>query len=78
MVKVISLSEEAYRRLKANKGSKSFSEVVIEFVPERKKRNIMEFAGAFKDNAEEWERIEKEIYAERKRAKLRDRWQRIA
>lgn len=71
MVKVISLSEEAYARLVANKGDKSFSEVVVEFVPEKKKRNIMEFAGAFKDNAKEWEKIEKKIYEERKRFKLR-------
>ena len=72
MVKVISLSEEAYKRLKGNKGSKSFSEVVIEFVPEKKKRNLSEFAGAFKENSAEWERIEKELYEERKKAKLRD------
>lgn len=73
MVKVISLSDEAYRILKELKGnSKSFSDVVIEIAPQKKKRNIMEFAGAFKENADEWERIEKELYAERKRAKLRD------
>jgi len=71
MVKVISLSEEAYGRLKAVKGSKSFSEVVIEFLPEKRKRNIMEFAGAFKNNAEEWVRIENEIYERRKRFRIR-------
>lgn len=71
MVKVISLSEEAYARLKGNKGDKSFSEVVIEFVPERRKRNIMEFAGIFKENAEEWKEIEKKIYEDRKKFKLR-------
>ena len=71
MVKVISLSEAAYARLKGNKGSKSFSEVVIEFVPEKRKRDIMEFAGAFKENAEEWRESEKKIYEDRKRFKLR-------
>ena len=52
MVKVISLSEEAYARLKGNKGSKSFSEVVIEFVPEKKKKSVMDFFGIWKEDAE--------------------------
>ena len=71
MVKVISLSNDAYAKLKALKGNdKSFSDVVIEIVAV-KKRNIMEFAGIWK-NDKEWDKIEKEIYVERKRAKLRD------
>jgi predicted CopG family antitoxin len=69
MVKVISLSEEAYGRLKSIKGNRSFSEIVIEIAP--KKKNIMELAGAFEKNSEEWERIEKELYLERKKAKMR-------
>lgn len=71
MVKVISLSEEAYARLKGVKGSKSFSEVVVEFVPEKRKRDIMEFFGIWKDNADEWRAIEKKIYEDRKKFKLR-------
>ena len=71
MVKVISLSEEAYARLKGNKGDKSFSEVVIEFVPEKKKRNIMEFAGALKHRSDEWKKIGKKINEDRKKFKLR-------
>jgi predicted CopG family antitoxin len=75
MVKVISLSEEAYKKLKAIKGKKSFSEVVVEITDERrarKKRNIMDFFGAFKENADEWKEIEKKIYEDRKKFKLRE------
>ncbi len=70
MVKVISLSDEAYGRLKGNKGSKSFSEVVLEFVP-AKKRTMMSLFGIAKDRAEEWKDIEKRIYEDRKKFKLR-------
>lgn len=72
MVKVISLSDDAYSRLKALKRDRSFSEIVVELVEnKRKNRNIMDFAGAFKDNAEEWKEIEKKIYLDRERLKLR-------
>ncbi len=73
MVKVISLSNEAYRRLKARKGNKSFSEVVIELDRlNMRKGNIMKFAGAFAGNADEWERIKKKIYSDRAKAKLKE------
>lgn len=73
MVKMVSLSDEAYDRLKVRKGIKSFSEVVVELTNEKSKnKDIMKFAGMFKDNSDEWERIEKEIYSERKKAKLKD------
>lgn len=74
MVKVISLSNEAYKRLKELKRDESFSEIVIELIEEKrnKKKNIMEFAGAFADNAEEWESIKKILEKDRKKAKLRE------
>ncbi|MEK6914955.1 MAG: antitoxin VapB family protein [Nanoarchaeota archaeon] len=74
MVKMVSLSDKAYDRLKVRKGLKSFSEVVVELTNEKseKYKDIMKFAGIFKDNSDEWGRIEKEIYAERKKAKLKD------
>lgn len=72
MVKVISLSEAAYARLVANKGSKSFSEVVVEFVPEKRKRNIMEFAGIWKDKSEAVAKMKALITEDRKRFKLRE------
>lgn len=72
MVKVISLSNEAYERLKALKREKSFSEVVIELVGEKNKKDLSRFCGAFEDNADEWEKIKKRIYEDRKKFKLRE------
>ncbi|MEK6873392.1 MAG: antitoxin VapB family protein [Nanoarchaeota archaeon] len=73
MVKVISLSNEAYEKLKSLKGNKSFSEVVVEIVDDRKtkKRSIMDFAGIWKDDSE-WDAISKKIYEDRKKFKLRE------
>jgi len=73
MVKVISLSDEAYRRLKVLKKEMSFSEIVIELIKgERKKEDLSRFCGAFKDNADEWEKIKKRIYDDRKKFRLRE------
>ena len=73
MVKVISLSEEAYRKLKALKSERSFSEVVIELAEKKaNKSGIMKFAGAFRNNADEWEEIKRKIYEDRKKFKLRE------
>ena len=69
MVKVISLSNEANKKLKSIKGNRSFSEVVIE-ITGKKKRNIMEFFGVWKENSDEWEEIKKKIYEDRKKFKL--------
>ena len=71
MVKVISLSDEAYRKLKALKKDGSFSEIVIELIDHTAKRNIMDFAGAFKDNSDEWKKINETIYKDRKKFSLR-------
>ncbi|MDO8508829.1 MAG: antitoxin VapB family protein [Nanoarchaeota archaeon] len=71
MVKVISLSNEAYEKLKALKREGSFSELVMELT-NGKKKDIMELAGAFKDSADEWEEIKKKIYMDRKKFKLRE------
>lgn len=72
MVKVISLSDEAYGRLKALKGERSFSEIVIEFTAGKKKRNILDFFGAFADNKNKWAEISKKIYEDRKKIKTRE------
>jgi predicted CopG family antitoxin len=74
MVKVMSVSDEAYKKLKAIKRDKSFSEIIIEVVDNRNrnKRSIAEFAGAFGDNADEWEKIKRKIYSDRKKTKLRE------
>ena len=73
MVKVISLSNDAYAKLKAIKRDRSFSEVVIEITEARKagKKNLMDFFGIWKDDAEYWNNFEKNIGRMRKRARLR-------
>ncbi len=74
MVKVISLSEEAYRKLKVLKGMKSFSEAVVELIEKKanKNENMAEFVGIWKDDANEWKAIEKKIYNDRKKAKMKE------
>ncbi len=73
MVKVISLSNEAYGKLKAIKRDRSFSEIVIEIIDTRnEKKDIMKFAGVWKDRIDEWKEIEKRIYEDRKKFKLRE------
>ena len=72
MVKVISLSEEAYSKLKSMKGEKSFSELVIGLASERKPRkSLIDLASALKDSAEEWEGIKKKVYDDRDRFNIR-------
>jgi len=73
MVKVISLSNDAYEKLKSIKNEKSFSEVVVELIECKKKnkKNIMKFAGIFKDD-KEWEKIMKDTEKDRKNFKLRE------
>lgn len=72
MVKVISLSEEAYSKLKSLKNENSFSEVVITLVEEHKKKNIMGFAGILKENKEEWGKIKEKLEKDRKNVKLKE------
>ncbi len=71
MVKVISLSEEAYEKLKSRKSvDKSFSDVVIELVENRKKGSIMDLFGALKDDKESIKAFE-ESYKARRNLRLR-------
>ncbi|MAH07616.1 hypothetical protein CMI38_05205 [Candidatus Pacearchaeota archaeon] len=75
MVKVISLSNEAYGKLKSMKRDRSFSEVVVELVDdnrERRKQNLMKFAGVFAKDADKWDKIKSQIYEDREKFKLRD------
>jgi len=64
MTKIISISDEAYEKLKRMKNERSFSKVIIELTFEKNKDNIMKFAGALSN--EEADKIKKEIYKERK------------
>ena len=64
MTKIVSLSDEAYNELKKMKSQKSFSEIVIELVKEKKSDNLMQFAGIL--TKEEGEKMIKQIYEDRK------------
>jgi predicted CopG family antitoxin len=70
MVKVISLSDEAYSKLSMIKRDRSFSEVVVNLIDSRKKRSIIDFAGIW--SKEEGEKIKKEIAEDRKKQKMRE------
>jgi len=73
MVKMVSLSEDAYRILKeVKKRDESFSKAVIRLVEKPKKRDIMEFAGAWKDMPE-MDEIFKDIIEKRHNYKGRQR-----
>ena len=64
MTRAISISDEAYERLKKLKNEKSFSNIIIELSSEKTNDNLMKFAGALTND--EAKKIEKEIYSERK------------
>ena len=53
------------------KENESFSDVILKAFKYRKKRNLMELAGAWKNNPDVV-KIMKDIYKERKKFKLRD------
>lgn len=72
MTRVISLSDEAYGKLKeAKKEGESFSDVVNRVTPSAKKKDIMDLWGKWVGSKEETDAIFKEIYADRKKFKLR-------
>jgi len=64
MTKVISISDEAYEVLKGFKMGRSFSEVIIEITKEKKKNNLMKFAGVITNK--EGEEVKREMYEHRK------------
>jgi predicted CopG family antitoxin len=70
MVKQVSLSDEAYERLKkAKKDSESFSDVVLRAV-KNPRGDLDRFFGVWKQ--EDYSRIEARILADRKRSRSRD------
>jgi len=70
MVKVISLSDEAYEKLSMIKQDNSFSEVVINLVESRKKNSWRDFVGVW--SGKEGNRIKQEILTNRKKQKMRE------
>ncbi len=70
MVRQVSLSEEAYERLKkAKKGPESFSDVILRIV-KNPSGDLDRFFGAWK--GEDYAQIEAKILADRKRSRSRD------
>ena len=70
MTKVISLSDEAYARLKElKKGGESFSDVVIELSG---KKSLADFAGRWHGPKKELNSIEKAIMRDRLKSKWRE------
>ncbi len=70
MVRMVSLSEEAYAALSTIKGKNSFSKVVLRLmtVKERPRKPLTAFAGTWKDNAEAFN----QVLADRQKARLRE------
>jgi predicted CopG family antitoxin len=70
MVKVISLSDKAYNTLIKLKRNRSFSELVIDLIEGKQKKNIRNFAGWIsKEDGEKWK---KEIVKTRKQQKTNE------
>ena len=73
MVKVISLSETAYKELKEEKGTgDSFSDVVLRLIEKKEKKNLLDFFGKWPGDKKELDKIGKRIYEDRKKAKGRE------
>ena len=70
MVKVISLSENAYGKLSRIKMNKSFSEVIIELVEGKQRKNLREFSGWILK--EEGAKMKKETSENRKKQKMKE------
>jgi predicted CopG family antitoxin len=69
MVKVISLSNEAYEKLSRIKRNSSFSEVVVNLIEKSNKGKLREFAGIL--NGKEGKEFKEFIKKNREKQKLR-------
>jgi len=74
--KTISLPVEIYDQLKSKKKkNETFPDLIKRLISEEEKQvqshKIMDLAGAFGENSEEWDDIEKELYADRLRPSAR-------
>ena len=71
--KTISLPEDVYNKLKAEKGpEESFPQLILRLLKKEKIDNSIELlAGAFEEESEEWGKIEKLLYEDRLRSRKR-------
>jgi predicted CopG family antitoxin len=73
MTKVISLSDEAYKRLYDLKvGKESFSDVVMKVTEKEVKKPLTDYAGCWKGSKDELDKIAKVLREEREETKFRD------
>lgn len=68
--KTISLNEKAYKKLKKYKKEKeNYSDLIIRLCESQEQKEeedfLLKYIGAFKDNAEYWEKFEEAIQKER-------------
>ena len=73
--KTIEVSEDVYKKLlELKNANESISNLILRLINEDKKSDsIEEFAGVFKEQSDEWEKIERILYEERLREKnMRD------
>ncbi len=70
--KTISLPEEIYNKLKAQKKKReTFPDLILRLIkdkPHTDPEPIESFFGAFEDDSDEWEKIEKKLYDKRNRS----------
>jgi len=69
--KTIDITEEVYKKIAELKlKNESMSNFILRLINEKKQTNsIEEFAGAFEEDSEEWEKIEKILYEDRLKSK---------
>ena len=72
MVKVISLSEDAYSKLKRAKNGRSFSETVLSLVEGKPEKKLIDYFGKWPGGAEEMAAIGELFASDRKKFKTRD------
>ena len=71
MVKMVSLSDEAYCKLKRIKNNDSFSEVILKLLGRPEKKTLLDLVSSWERDEELAKNIEK-AYRGRKRAKLKE------
>jgi len=69
MVKVISLSDEAYGKLSIIKRNLSFSKVIISLIEEKNKKSLRDFAGVWSEG--EGAKFKAFVNKNRKKQKMR-------
>jgi predicted CopG family antitoxin len=75
--KTISLPESVYKKLKSKKRTnETFKDLILRLLNEKEAKkeikDIKAYFGAFEEDSEEWDNIEKRLYKAREESKKRD------